>query len=297
MISLKVVKITEQKGSREMSKKAFVIDSTLISDADEILGTDIYIQPLHVTIDGENYDDLTELDAMEFYAAYEEGAECLTSQPSPGEFVTTFEMLRDKGYTDILVFTISSGLSGTSNSARQGAELTEGVNVHVIDTKISGAVGVKVVKHLYAAALADPTLSIAAIIEKAEQIFATAKIFIYIGDLDALRKGGRLGAVGAALGKILQIKPIVSLLPDGSLDVVVKERTERKGLAKVIDLMEAQAYNHAMVLGTSNTELRDKLEQLLKAKHPELPYVVENISPVIGTHIGTEGTAIFIWEM
>lgn len=280
-----------------MTKIAYVIDSTLISKIEEIDGTDIFIQPLHVMVNDEVFDDLIGMSSDAFYQAYLDGATASTSQPAPGEFAKTYEMLKEKGYTDIITCTISSGLSGTYNSANLGAELVEGINVHVVDTKLCGAVGIKIVKKVIEEAANNKKMTIDAIIARIQKIAATAKIYIYIGDLDALKKGGRLSAVGAFVGTMLQIKPLVTLTETGELEIAIKERTEKKGLKRTVQIIENHSYNHAMILQTSNIALREKLEAIFVEEHPDMAYDLENLSPVIGTHIGTEGTAIFVWEM
>lgn len=63
-----------------------------------------------------------------------------TSQPAIGEWITKYEMLRDQGYTDIIVICLSSGISGSYQSSYQAGEMVEGVNVHAFDSKLAAMI-------------------------------------------------------------------------------------------------------------------------------------------------------------
>ena len=277
-------------------KIAYVVDSTLVKDAADIEGTDIFFQPLHVMVDDKTFDDVTGISVDEFYKYFNEGADCSTSQPSPGGYAATYEKLRDAGYTEALVVTLSSKLSGTYSSATQAADLVDGFTVKVIDSGYITSAVTTVLKHTIAHFADQPDVTLDELGAFCSNIFATMNVYVYIGDLDSLKKGGRLSGAQAMVGKLLQIKPIITIV-DGALEVVAKERTLKRSINKVAELAAANDFNHALVLGTNNIELRDQLAAACREKFGDVPVDFAGLSPVIGVHVGSDATAVITWSM
>lgn len=279
-----------------MKKIAYVLDSTLMTSMKEIENTDIFLQPLTVIVDGKEFNDIVDINVDEFYKIFATGASCSTSQPSPGAFADTYEQLVDEGYDAVIVFTLSSVLSGTYNSAKQAAELVSGIEIHVVDTGKISAVGIEIVSEIIKYAAQHPELSPAEIAEYGQQIFNTVQIYVYIGDLEPLHKGGRLTAVQAFLGKMLQVKPIIGVV-DGALEIVTKERTEKKALKTLAKLTREQPFTHAMLLETNEKTVRETAEKSFKELYPEQEYLIRGLCPVIGVHAGLVATGIVTWTM
>ncbi len=123
-------------GGRLM-KIAVMTDSTSYLSQDLIDKYNIQIAPLSVTFDdGKNFTESNEIAIEEFYNKMASSQTIpTTSQPAIGEWITKYEMLRDQGYTDIIVICLSSGISGSYQSSYQAGEMVEGVNVHAFDSK------------------------------------------------------------------------------------------------------------------------------------------------------------------
>lgn len=123
-------------------KIAVMTDSTSYLSQDLIDKYNIQIAPLSVTFDdGKNFTESNEIAIEEFYNKMASSQTIpTTSQPAIGEWITKYEMLRDQGYTDIIVICLSSGISGSYQSSYQAGEMVEGVNVHAFDSKLAAMI-------------------------------------------------------------------------------------------------------------------------------------------------------------
>ena len=109
-----------------------------------------------------------------------------TSQPAIGEWIENYEKLRDKGYTDIIVIALSSGISGSYQSATQAGEMVEGVNVHTFDSKLAAMIEGSYT--IYAKELIDKGFTPEVIIEELQEIREQAGAYLIVDDLKNLQK-------------------------------------------------------------------------------------------------------------
>ena len=278
-----------------MSKYAYLLDSSLAPDLEYFSAkTDYFLLPLYAVIDGALYKDMLDIDAAYFYQKVREGSDVKTTQAALGEYLEKYEEIRDLGYTDIFMFSICNEMSGTINNARTAAELVDGVTVHVIDSRTVAAMGAAVVELV--AAFASTTTDTAAIVRYAEELFSKTDIFVVVNSLDSLRKGGRISPAKAMIGNMLNIKPILTI-HEGVIDVVSKERTAKKATKKLIDLASSRPFRSGIIFHSSQAEIRDNLVVAFEQAFPDKPYVIREISPVVGVHAGPEVGAIgVIWE-
>ena len=112
-----------------------VTDQGMDLSPEQSAGLDIHYVPLRITLDGKTFIGAEDIDYVTFYKMLQEtNSFPTTSQPSPGDFADKYRQLA-KNDPDILSIHLSSGLSGTINSARLGAEMVPEANVTVIDSK------------------------------------------------------------------------------------------------------------------------------------------------------------------
>lgn len=276
-------------------RSAFLVDSTLTINKEKLeQREDFFFIPLSVIIDGKILKDMVDISVEEFYNELRAGKEPTTSQVSMGEFLGKFEAIRDMGYTDLFVFTINSKMSGTMQSAIIASEMVEGLAVHVIETGTVTAIGEAVAVEV--AKFAKKAQTAAEIIAFAEDLFSRVEIFVYVDNLEALKKGGRISAAKALIGSMLQIRPILGI-KDGVIDVIGKERTFKKAINAVFAFSEKRKIQKAVLLHTSLPELLAVFENHFKEKYPNVEYDISDLSPVIGVHIGPEAGAVaVIWE-
>lgn len=276
-------------------KYAYLIDSTLAPNLEYFeQHDDFYVMPSNAVIDGHLYKDMIEITVDEFYQALREGKDMKTSQPSLGEFLEKYEQIASLGYTDIFVFPIGSVLSGTIQSAIAAIEMIDTVQVHVIDSKTVTAVGAAAIEEIakFASTCEQPD----EIIAYAEDIFDRIDVYGAIYSLDALKKGGRISPAKAVLGNMLNIIPLI-VIHHGEIDVVGTARTQKKSIKKLLELASERPFEKIVLFHSSFPEMRDALVSAFEAEFPNVPYVVCELCPVVGVHVGDKAGAIgVIWQ-
>ena len=210
-----------------------------------------------------------------------------TAQPSSGIFA---ELYRKLAQTDknILSVHISSGLSGTSNSARAGGEqVKDEANVSFWDTlTLSGGERFQVI----AAALADKAgWAMDKINERLMRIREKTEVIYTLDTLEYLARGGRIGRVQAIAGALLNLKPVIRVDTDGKYSTVAKGRSIGKSMSIIADhLVEkyGQAPLWVTVLHGRFAEKADILAEEFRQKLNIAKIEVQRISPVLGVHTG-----------
>ncbi len=210
-----------------------------------------------------------------------------TSQPSAGMFGDLYRKLADKGQ-EIFSIHISSGLSGTLNSARLGAKDLLNATIHHWDTMtLSGGERFQV---LAAALMAGAGHSKEAIVERLEKIRANTEVIYTLETLAYLAKGGRIGRVQALAGMLLQIKPIIHVDPaDGKYSTVGKERTIPKALNQIADYLKMRYGSTSVWVSVMHGQVQDQAEllgRILQEKLNVAKFETLRISPVLGVHTG-----------
>jgi len=218
-----------------------------------------------------------------------------TAQPSSGIFA---ELYRKLSATEKNIFSvhISSGLSGTINSARDGGEQVKGeADVSYWDTlTLSGGERFQVM----AAALASKAgWAMDAIQERLKKIRENTEVIYTLDTLEYLARGGRIGRVKALAGALLNLKPVIRVDTDGKYSTVGNGRTLTKSIGMISDGMREKYGNTPVwvtVLHGRFAEKADVLAAELKAKLNVVKLEVVRISPVLGVHTGPGivGTAI-----
>ncbi|MCB0100746.1 MAG: DegV family protein [Anaerolineales bacterium] len=210
-----------------------------------------------------------------------------TAQPSSGIFAELYRKLA-QAEKNILSVHISSGLSGTINSARDGGEqVKEEANVHFWDTlTLSGGERFQVM----AAALADKAgWAMDKIHERLTKIREKTEVIYTLDTLEYLARGGRIGRVQAMAGALLNLKPVIRVDSDGKYSTVAKGRSIGKSIALIADHV-AEKYGNAplwvTVLHGRFAEKADILTEEFKQKLNIAKIEVQRISPVLGVHTG-----------
>lgn len=211
-----------------------------------------------------------------------------TSQPSSGFFAKLYQKFVNTG-EEILSVHISSGLSGTLESARLGAEHVKEILITPIDSlTLSGGQRFQV---LAAALAARAGWTKQAIQERLEQIRANTEVIYTLETLDYLARGGRIGRVQALAGSLLRLKPIINVdKKDGKYNSVGKERTVTKAMMKIVDHLVGQYGIETplwvTVLHGQFHEQAEQLAELIRTRLPVSKLEILRISPVLGVHTG-----------
>lgn len=193
----------------------------------------VFVLPLPFMIDGKEYlDDIT-LTQEGFYQKLEEDADVCTSQPSP-EAVTGFweEILKE--YDALVYIPMSSGISGSCQTARMLAEDYEG-KVYVADNHRVSITQRQSV--LDALKMAEEGMTAEEIWKKLEETGPDSTIYIMVDTLKYLKKGGRLTPAVAAIGTLLRIKPVLTIQGE-KLDSYAKARTLKQSKSMMISAIQ-----------------------------------------------------------
>ena len=216
------------------AQTAVVCDTTAYLPRDLVKERGIETISLYVSVDGQQERERDISDYAGFYErlrASKSGA--TTSQPSIGDFISTYEPLLDAG-REVVSIHISAGISGTfeaANQARQRLidEDRGGDQIHVIDSRsAAGGMGLTV---LGASAAALNGGDGAACLARAEQTREALKMWFAIDTLEYLRRGGRIGGARAWIGSALKIKPILTL--EEEITPVERVRTRARSLERL----------------------------------------------------------------
>ena len=210
-----------------------------------------------------------------------------TAQPSSGIFAELYRKLAQVE-KNILSVHISSGLSGTINSARDGGEQVQGeVDVHFWDTlTLSGGERFQVM----AAALASKAgWAMDNIHERLEKIREKTEVIYTLDTLEYLARGGRIGRVKALAGALLNLKPVIRVDTDGKYSTVTTGRTLTKSMTAIVDHLHEKYGNTPLwvtVLHGRFAEKAEALSQEFKQKLNIATLEIQRISPVLGVHTG-----------
>jgi len=223
-----------------------------------------------------------------------------TAQPSAGIFAELYRKIAEKD-KDIFSIHISSGLSGTINSAHDGGEQAKPIaNVNYWDTlTLSGGERFQVM----AAALAlKAGWAMDAVQERLKKIRENTEVIYTLDTLEYLARGGRIGRVKALAGALLNLKPVIRVDTDGKYSTVGNGRTLSKSIGMIADSMREKYGNTPVwvtVLHGRFAEKADTLAAELKEKLNIAKLEIVRISPVLGVHTGPGivGTAIVPMEL
>jgi DegV family protein with EDD domain len=209
-----------------------------------------------------------------------------TAQPSAGIFADIYHKIA--GAAQVLSIHVSSGLSGTINSARMGAEQIKEKVVSVVDSMtLSGGQRFQV---LAAARAAKKGWSVETILERLRSIRDNTEVIYTLDTLEYLARGGRIGRVQALLGSVLKLKPVIHVdKADGKYSTVGKTRTIPAALEVISEhLQQIYAEKELWVsvmhgrFGDGAKSLAEVLGEHLNIKKLE----ILRISPVLGVHTG-----------
>jgi len=279
-----------------MKKIAIVTDSNsgITQEMGKSMG--IYVIPMPFFIDGELFlEDIT-LTQEEFYKRLGDNSDISTSQPSPGEVMECWDELL-KEYDEIVHIPMSSGLSSTCHAAQSLSQEYEG-KVCVVDNQRISVTQKQSVED--AIVLRDAGKSASEIKEILEAEKLQASIYITVDTLKYLKKGGRVTPAAAALGTVLNLKPVLQIQGE-KLDAFSKvrgwkaaKRTMLKAIEKDLNDRFADV-REDMVLGmayTCSKEEAQEWKQEIAEKFPEYEIVEGPLSLSIACHIGPGAMAV-----
>jgi DegV family protein with EDD domain len=252
----------------------------------------IEVVPLNVHFGSDVYKDRVNLMPDTFYDKLINGDVLpTTSQPSVGEFIDVYERLGSDA-DGIVSVHVSEKLSGTMNSARLASQQANAdCPIEVVDTfQVSMGVGICAME---AAEVANSGGDMNQVILAARNAVTRSQCFFMLETLEFLQKGGRIGKAQALIGNLLKIRPML-ILQEGEVHPLGRERTRRKGIAKLVDTVAelAPISGLAVMYSTGPDEAQTLAQNVSKFMIEGREPMMLQIGPVIGTYAGPDTLGI-----
>ncbi len=275
-----------------MSKIAIVTDSNsgITQSQGKELG--IHVIPMPFMINGDNYFEDINLTQEEFYKLQGEDADISTSQPNIGDMLDLWDNLL-KEYDEIVQIPMSSGLSGACATASTLAEDYDGKVQVVNNQRISVTQRESVLEAIELAKMGKSAKEIKEILEAHK---LEASIYITVDTLQYLKKGGRITPAAAAIGTVLNLKPVLQIQGE-KLDAFAKVRGTKQAKKVLLDALQNDINTrfakgredktlHLYVAHTQNEEAALAMMDELKALYPDLHVHMDPLSLSVACHTG-----------
>ena len=256
--------------------------------------------PFPYFIDGKEYTclDSDSFHGDEFYARIKGGVEVTTSQISPQKYMEFFEPWLKDG-RDVLFVCMSSGISGSCNSAHIGANMLQEQyperRIEIVDA-LGASLGEGLIA-VKAAELRDKNRDVS---EAAAELRVLARRMFNVftvDDLMHLRRGGRLSNLSAIVGTVLNIKPLLKGNEEGKIVAFEKIRGRKRSIEALARAYDKLAVNpEEQIVGIAQAGCREDAEYLaglLRRSHPPKDILIVEYEPVTGSHVGPGALALF----
>ena len=284
-------------------KTAVMTDSNSGITPEEGKKIGIYSLPMPVIIEGDVFYEGKNITQEEYYGAMTSGKNVTTSQPSPGDVMDMWDGILQEGYEQVVYIPMSSGLSASCHAAIQLSEEYDGKVQVVDDHRISVTMRESVLEAKW---MANQGMTAEEIKKKLEENAYNSSIYIAVDTLEYLKKGGRVTAAGAAIGAVLNIKPVLTIQGE-KLDAFTKVRGMKKAELKMLEAIEedlntrfADVDRKQLRLGAAGTfQKQEDADQWYKMVKDTFENEIDDIyydslSFSIGCHVGPNAIGIGI---
>lgn len=280
-----------------MERVAIVTDSNSGITQKEGKDLGISVLPMPFTINNETFYEDINLTQEQFYIKLAEGADIATSQPVAGDVLDLWrKLLRE--YDTVVHIPMSSGLSGSCATAIMLAEEFDGKVQVVNNQRISVTMRQSVMDAIALAKLGKTAVEIREILEREKM---ESSIYIMLDTLKYLKKGGRITPAAAALGTILNLKPVLQIQGE-KLDAFTKARNVKQGKRAMIDAMKKDIENrfadgseqpvYLEMAYTYNLEAAEAFRAEIQEQFPGYEIVMNPLSLSVSCHIGPGALAV-----
>jgi len=269
---------------------AIVCDTTSYLPEEMLASRGVERVSLYVALGGEQRRESEITDYDSFFERLRESDDgATTSQPSVGDFISTYQPLLEGG-REIVSIHLSSQISGTFEAANQAKQRliddgAGGERIQVVDSRTGcGGMGMLVIA---ASAMAKGGAGGEEIVQKILKVREELRMWFAIDTLEYLRRGGRIGAARAWLGSALQIKPILTL--EEEITPVERVRTRRRVFERLVQYVQElhdEGRDAWVVQHIHDAENAQRLVERCREVMGTDPLFVSEIGPVIGAHTG-----------
>lgn len=283
-----------------MERIAVMTDTNSGMTPEEARQTGVALLAMPFTVDGRACFEYVDLSHEEFFRLQTQGAEITSSQPAPADLLAMWDELLET-HDNIIYIPMTSGLSGSYATAAGLAQDYDGKVLVVDNRRISVPLKQSV---LEAVRLRDAGRSAREIAQRLTETALDSRIYITVEDLSYLKKSGRITPTVAAVGTVLNIKPVMKIL-DGKLDMHRKVRGMKQARQAMLDAvradLEGEFAGKKVIIAAAYSGDRQEGEAWAETVHqefPGLPFMSDPLPLSIGCHVGAGalGAAIFTNE-
>lgn len=282
-----------------------ISDSTCDLSQEIVDKYDIEIVPLTINIDGKIYKDRIDIKPNEFYEILKGLKQySTTSMPSPKNFLKAMEKAVKNGHTEIICICMSSGTSGSYQSAAIAANdffadhKNSDIKIHVVDSKsMSHGSGWLILK---SARLRENGATFEELVDFNETYKKHVKHFLSVSDLDHLNKSGRLSNASTLIGKILKVMPIMTM-KNGKGSIIAKVRSRKKVFNYYVNEFNARINKDVtdfIIVGyTSEKILAENLKTMIINQNTFKGEIfIMQMGVVVGNHVGLSAISLYFIE-
>ena len=258
---------------------------------------DVQVLGLTIQLDGQTHETVgpDKLTSEQLLAKMESGSKPTTSQINVGQFEDVFRQYAQEG-TAVLYVAFASALSGTYQSAVMAREMVledyPKAIITILDTKAASmGEGLLVMKAVEARAAGQSLEQTADLLQS---LVPRVKTYFLVDDLNHLMRGGRISKAAALMGSLVNIKPIIAVTADGSLDSVAKVRGKKKAQAEVVRMtLETISESLVVIAYAGEKEVAENVKEQLLASGQVTEVLILPLGPVISTHTGPGTLGLF----
>ena len=278
-----------------MQKIAWITDSTCYVEPKFAKENNIFVVPMNITFENETFRDGVDITEDEFYYKLTTSNQLpKSSQPQIGELVQLYEVLKNEFDLGIAIH-ISSELSGTVNASKQAAEMA-GFPLLVVDSKLISLPMLYMIRK--GQEMIHQGISPTEVVNKLETMYKTNQLYVMVGSLEQLHKGGRVSAIQMLLGSLLQIKPILTF-QEGKAVPFEKVRSKKKALSFMVsklksDIEQGFHVKTVFILTGKADEESYTIQEQIYSLFPEIELVSGPLGSAVGVHTGP-GTIALNW--
>ncbi len=282
-----------------MTSIRFIIDSSSDIDWEFAKEHGIEVVSLNVTYDDQTFKETKDFDLKNFYNQFEEKMlfRPKTSQPTPQDFFQAYKKYAEEGAKEIIVITISSGLSGTLNSARVAKQMfqkmNEEVQIYLVDSLNASYSTVFLLRE--GMKLAEQGLNAEEIQTKLQENVGNIKNFVLLPTLKHLLLGGRINIAKYLVATVLRKKPIIRVNEEGQNVLATTYTKLETGLNELINLtkkVKDTPPKEVALVHTNDEALALELKEIVKEAFPDTKTEIVLSGVTIGAHTGPSSIAL-----
>ena len=281
-------------------KIAVLTDSSAYLTKEQQEKYHIDVLPIPIMWGDKTYRDMIDIGYEEFYKKLADESELpSTSQPSPGDLQKRIDEYVEQGYTDVIVITLSSGISGYYSTVESIANSETRIKIHPFDSKITCAGEADYA--MLAGRLVEAGADVDLIMHDLSDLQKTMDVRFMVDNLSHLKRTGRLSNAASFVGTLFKIKPILSMdvQDEGKISAIAKERQTKRAYKHVQNdfdnLTKNMPYNiQCTIFDSLDPDKKEEWIEDYRAKFPRYKFDESIIGPVVGVHVG-QGTMAMIW--